>query len=146
MSQLLRSVLNLFPLRIGEVDARSCNIFFEMLDGRGPWDRQHHRRMMQQPGEGELRDRSAMGFCGGVELAPRLRQLARRYRKPRDEGQLMFCAVLHDVLMLPVADVVLVLHADDFDYLPRLVDLVRLYLAQTTVPDLSVLLQSLDRP
>ena len=81
-----------------------------------------------------------MRLCHGVQLATRLRQLARSHWKPRNERQLMLGAVLYDILVLAVAEVVLVLHADDFDYLPRLVDLVRLYLAQPDVPDLSLLL------
>src|SRR6266481_495216 len=102
--------------------------------------------MMQQPCEGELRDRGIMRLSHGIQFAARLGQFAPRHRKPWDEGQLVFRAVLYDILVLPVAEVVLVLHADDFDYLARLVDLVRLYLAQTDMPDLSLLLQFLDRP
>ena len=46
--------------------------------------------------------------------------------------------------MLPIGQIVLVLHADDVDDLARTVDLVRLYFAQSHMPDLALLLQLYD--
>ena len=69
---------------------------------------------MQQPCEGELRDCGVMGLRDGIEFAAWLRKLARRYWKPRDECQLVFCAVLLYIFVLSVANVVLVLYADDY--------------------------------
>src|SRR3984885_269619 len=100
---------------------------------------------MQQPCQGELRDGCAMGFGRGVELAARLRQFARCYWKPGDEAEFVLRAIFDDVFVLAVAEVVLILHADDLDYLSRLIDLVRLYLAQAYVADLALFLQLFDR-
>ena len=53
----------------------------------------------------------------------------------------MFRAVVDDVLVGAVADVVFVLHADDVDDLAGLLDLVGLHLAEADVADLALLLQ-----
>ena len=58
-----------------------------------------------------------------VQHAAGLRQVTRRDGEPRDEADLVLLAVLEHVLTLAVADVVLVLDADDLDRLLRTLDL-----------------------
>src|SRR3984885_16156578 len=115
-----------------------------MVHRGGSWNRHHHRGMVQQPCERELRDCGPMFFSGGVEFSARPRQLACRYGKPRNECKLVLRAVFDDVLMLSIAEVVLVLHAYDLDYLAGLIDLVRFHFAETNVPDLALFLQFFD--
>ena len=83
-------------------------------------------------------------FGRGVELAAWARELAGGDGKPGDEGELVFGAVVDDVLMLAVAEVVLVLNADDVDDLAGLVDLVGFDFAESDVADLALLLELLD--
>ena len=83
-------------------------------------------------------------FASGVERAAGACELACRDREPGDEAKIVFGAVVDDVFVLAVAEVVLVLHADDLDDLARLIDLVRLHFREADVEDLALLLQLLD--
>ena len=102
--------------------------------------------MMQQPRQGELRDRSAVDFGCSVQFAARVGEFTCGYREPWDKRNFMFRAVFDHVFVAAVADVVLVLHADDLDYLTGLIDLVRFHLAETDVANLSLLLNLLIAP
>jgi len=85
-----------------------------------------------------------MGFRYRIQLAPRLCQLSRRYGKPGDESDVVLRAVVNDVFVAAVANIVLVLHADDVDDLASLFDLVRLNLAKTHVTDFALILKPFD--
>src|ERR1700722_2017846 len=99
---------------------------------------------MQEPGEGDLRDGCSVGLRYCVEFSAGTSELASGDGEPGDERDFVFGAVLDDILVLAVADVVLVLDADDFDDLASPVDLVGLDLAEAYVPNFALLLELLD--
>src|ERR1700726_1709733 len=96
---------------------------------------------MQQPCDRQLRDRRAVAFCNRVQLSTGLGQLASCYRKPWYESDPILFAILQHVLVLAVAYIVQVLHTDDVDHLASLVNLSGLYLTETNMADLALLLQ-----
>src|SRR5258708_3934371 len=99
---------------------------------------------MQQPSERELCRGGAVLFCSGVERTARASEFAGGDREPGDESEIVFRAVVDDVFVLTIAEVVLVLYADNLDELAHLVDLVRLYFREADVEDFALLLQLLD--
>src|ERR1700728_4340854 len=112
-----------------------------MSNRRGPRDWQYDGRVVQQPCDRQLRDCSAVDVCNRVQLATGLGQLASCDRKPWYESKLVLLAILQDVLVLAVTYVIQVLHADDLDHLPSLVNLGGLYLTETDMADFALLLQ-----
>ena len=68
---------------------------------------------MQEPGERELRDGRSVRLGGCVEFAAGASEFAGGNGEPGDEGDFVLGAVIDDVLVLAVAEVVLVLDADD---------------------------------
>jgi hypothetical protein len=54
LGRLLCGGLDSFPLCGGQRDCGCGDVLFEMLEGRGARDRQDNRRVMQEPGEGDL--------------------------------------------------------------------------------------------
>ncbi len=137
-----RSLRSSFHSAADNFNVGRRDVFFEVLHRGRSRNGQHHRRALQQPRQRELRDGGAVSLRRGIELAAGLRELSGCDREPRDEGDVVFGAVVDDVLVLTVAEVVLVLYAYDFDHLARLLDLVRLHFAEADVADLSLLLQS----
>ncbi len=85
-----------------------------------------------------------MCLGSGIEFAAGLSELAGCHGKPRNECDVVLRAIVHDIFVLPVAEVVLILHADDVDYFAGLIDLVRFDFAQSNVANLSLLLQLFD--
>ena len=63
--------------------------------------------------ERQLRDCRVMAFRNGIEHPAGLRQLTGGDRKPWNERKLVLLAILKNVLLPAIRDVVLVLHADD---------------------------------
>ena len=61
----------------------------------------------------------------GVRVCPQL-------PGTREKAEVVFGAVVDDIFVLTVAEVVLILHADDLDDLARLIYLVRLYFGRPT--------------
>src|SRR6516162_5273795 len=108
---------------------------------RGPRDRQHDGATVQQPCDRHLRDRGAMALRDCVQLSASSSQASGCHREPWYEGQLVFFAILQHILMLPVTQVVQVLHADDLDHFAGSVNLGWLYLTETNMADLALLLQ-----
>ena len=99
---------------------------------------------MQQPCQRKLSSRCTVLFGRGIQRTASPCKLARRDWEPGDEAEIVLRAVIDHVFVLTVAEVVLVLHADDFDHLARLVDFMRLHFGQADVEDLALLLQLLD--
>jgi hypothetical protein len=113
---------------------------------RGARDRQHDGATVQQPCDRHLRDGGAVAFCDRVQLSAGSSQASGCHREPWDEGQSVFFAIFQHVLVLPVTQVVQVLHADDVDHLAGSVNLSGLYLAEANMADLALLLQLGDYP
>jgi hypothetical protein len=112
-----------------------------MSNRRGPGDRQHDRGTVQQPGDRQLCDRGAVAFCNRGQPSTGPGQLTRCHREPWYKGQSIFFAVLEHVLVLSGAYIVEVLHADDSNHLACLLNLGGLYLTETNMADLALLLK-----
>src|SRR5271156_4741003 len=82
-----------------------------------------------------------MSLCRGIELTARLRKLPGGHREPWNKRQVVFRAVVDDVFVLTIAEVVQILYAYDVDHLARPIDLIRLHFAQANVTNLSLFLQ-----
>src|ERR1700712_4798664 len=107
-------------------------------------DGEHHPAAMEGPGQRELRDGRAVALRDFVELSAGLRELAGRDGEPGDEGDVVLLAIFEHIFVLPLAYVVLVLHANDVDDLAYSLDLVRLHFAETYVADFALLLKFCD--
>ena len=142
--ELLHRDFDLFPLGFGELHVCGCDVFFEVLDGAGAWDRDDDGTAVQEPRDGELADGGVVFASGDVERAAGLGELAGRDREPWDEGDIVLGAVVDDVFVGAVGEVVFVLDGDDVDDLARPVDLMRLHFAEADVADLALLLKLFD--
>ncbi len=99
------------------------HIFFEMLDRRGSGNGQDDWRMLEEPGERELAEGCAVFLRGVIEGSAWFGELAGGDGEPGDEGDGVLLAVLENVFVGAVGDVVLVLDADDVDDLAGVFDL-----------------------
>src|SRR5882757_72443 len=88
-----------------------------MLYGRSPRNRNQHRRVVKQPSQRNLSHGSMMLLGNLVKRPTRLGKLTRRNRKPRNERQTILLAILQRLLVLSIAQVVLILYADNLDRL-----------------------------
>ena len=90
-------------------------VLLEVLDGRGPRDREDHGRVVEQPGECDL----ARGGTGGLghlaDHCGRPGQLPGRDRCPREEPDLLGLAEREQLVGRAVGQVETVLDADDRD-------------------------------
>src|SRR5271163_4812366 len=69
----------------------------------------------------------------------------RGHREPRNESQFVLLAILQSAVVAAIANVVLILHADDRNGLLGPLDIIGHYLRETYVANLALLLQFLDR-
>jgi hypothetical protein len=96
------------------------HVLFQMGHGRGAGYGQDHRGDDGAATPGRSGRRSPGGALPPCPAGPPgPGELARRHRKPGDEAELVLLAVLQHVLVLAIAQVVQVLHADDRDRLLR---------------------------
>lgn len=93
-----------------QVQPDGAEVFLEMAHPRGARDRQHRRRMGEQPGERDLGRRRLMplGDLGHDPAGPR--QLTNLERVPGDERHIFARAILQHRLGGPVQQAVAVLH------------------------------------
>src|SRR5205823_3681660 len=98
-------------------------------------NRQHRRRALEQPGERNLTRRCAV--CLGDR--PQRRSAVAAQWKVRHEQDLLLGAVVDDLLMLALREVVTVLHGSDRHDLARSLDLLDADLGDADVPDLALL-------
>src|SRR5665213_533111 len=84
-----------------------------MIERRRSRNGCHHGRAAKEPGEANLRHGGPKFRRDSLEGPSRPRKFAARQREPRYESDLVLFAVLDDVIRALLADVVLVLHADN---------------------------------
>src|SRR5215203_2953833 len=82
---------------------------------------QHGRRVLQQPGEGDLEDRGAVAF--GDTIEDWVLEGSGREREPGNKGQTFAFTVCDLVLPLPIRHIVEVLHRDDWQHFASSLDL-----------------------
>ena len=88
-----------------------------MLQPRGAGNGQEDRAALENPGKRDLRRRCLVRLCDAVEDRAGLRQIAGRQRKPRDEADALFRAIIEHGLAGAIDQIVAVLygrHRKDF--------------------------------
>ena len=95
-----------------------------MRETGGAGNGQYNRRTVKEPCERELRNSRAVSLRCFRQRAAGAANFACRERKPRDESQFVFGAVVEDVLALTISEVVEILHTDDRHDFPRLLNLI----------------------
>src|SRR5216683_94884 len=118
---------------------RRLYIFLKMFNRRGTRNRQHDRGTLQQPGQCNLfgslivslRDplQQPAGHCSSPQ------------RKPRNEGNSIPLAIVHDVVPLAVGKAVPILHRGNGDDLLRALDVLSSHIRQSDQTNLSLLAQ-----
>ena len=104
----------------------------------GAGDRQHHRRVGDEPGQRHLGGCGAAGLGDLGDGAAALRQLTRLEREPGDEGQAIGLTRLQLVLVPALDDVVTVLHRDDRHDALGLAQMLDVDVRQSHVGDLAL--------
>ncbi|TMI15399.1 MAG: hypothetical protein E6H38_07475 [Betaproteobacteria bacterium] len=101
---------------VAELELLGGDVFFEVSDRRGAGDRQHDRRLGEQPGDAYLRGRGPKFFAG-----------------------------LQHVFRIAIAQAVAVLHRDDRHDFPRLLELLDGHVRDADVADLAFALHVGER-
>src|SRR6266481_3991771 len=111
-----------------------------MLDGRCTRDQQDVGRALKQPGECYLHWGSLQGRRSCVKRR-RLQRTEASQRKERHIGYASTCKVIDKPVVMPVRDVVQVLHADNLRNSLSLRQLTRTDVAQTEMTNQSLTLE-----
>src|SRR5580692_400090 len=116
---------------------------------RSPRNGKHDRRTLQQPGDGELGNRSGMAGCNFRETFGRgmvgFEQLAGKKRIPGEESDLLLLAIMQGLFVTAVAETVSILDSGDLDQLPAFCNLLDGDFADADVADLALLLHAAKR-
>ena len=108
---------------------------------RRPRNRQHHRRLGEQPRQRHLGRLSAEPGRRLVERSAGLREVAGGEREPRDEADVLASAVVEHRFRAAIGQVVAVLHRDDRHDAPGRLDVRDGDLRQADVANLPLALQ-----
>src|SRR5260221_13416174 len=110
MLLLCQRQLDLSPLFLGKRQNGRGNIFFEMIDGGGPGNRQHDRRSMEQPGHRELGDCCVVLLSYLIQRTARVCEVTGSDREPRYEPDIVRFSVVKLVFVLSIGHVMTVLY------------------------------------
>ncbi len=126
-----------------KLEAGGCQVLLQVVDPRRAGDGEHHRRAVEEPGEGDLGGRCAVAL-GDLAEGVVVRQVAGGEREPRDEGDVLLGAVVDHLVPMPVAQVVLVLHRGDRQVLAGAADLLDARLREPDEADLALVEELLE--
>ena len=96
----LRESIQLLHKRIIQINQSRRGIFFKVLDVGGTGNRQHHRRLPQQPGDCDLRGAGLQSLRDKLQWRARFREIAGCEGKPWDEPDIFVGAVIQHLLVL----------------------------------------------
>src|SRR5271165_4427418 len=111
-----------------------------MLHGRGTWDQQDVGRAVKQPGERDLHWGSSERGRSRIKRR-RLQRSEASQREERHIGNAFAREVFDKSVVMPVRNVVEILHADNLGNRLRLRQLSGTYVAQTQMTNQSLMLQ-----
>src|SRR4029077_13012788 len=130
-----RGRVELGELFVRERHSSAGDILLKVSNAASAGDRQHHGAALQHPGQRNLAARCALGLGKRVDHAARLREIARRERKPGDKADPVRLAIVEYGLVSSVSKGVAILHRRYREDLAGRLDLRDRHLAEARMAD-----------